>query len=135
MSKDISIKNGAKLDLIGLASKVIEFAKDSTTHAIYPDYFFNLKPRMILKKVDKVKGGSPIFHDKNDERIVIVAPVSGYIQSIDRGEKRKILKVLISKDGDDKIDYQINESQRLNKTDIISLLLKSGSWSFIRQRP
>ena len=78
---------------------------------------------------------APIFYDKNDERIVIVSPVSGYIQSIDRGEKRKILKVLISKDGDDKIDYQINESQRLNKTDIISLLLKSGSWSFIRQRP
>jgi len=135
MSKDISIKNGAKLDLIGLASKEIEFAKDSTTHAIYPDDFFNLKPRMILKKGDKVKVGSPIFYDKNDERIVIVSPVSGYIQSIDRGEKRKILKVLISKDGDDKIDYQINESQRLNKTDIISLLLKSGSWSFIRQRP
>ena len=95
MSKDISIKNGAKLDLIGLASKEIEFAKDSTTHAIYPDDFFNLKPRMILKKGDKVKVGSPIFYDKNDERIVIVSPVSGYIQSIDRGEKRKILKVLI----------------------------------------
>ena len=135
MSKDISIKNGAKLDLIGLASKEIELAKDSTTHAIYPDDFFNLKPRMILKKGDKVKVGSPIFYDKNDERIVIVSPISGYIKSIDRGEKRKILKVLISKDGDDKIDYQINESQRLNKTDIISLLLKSGSWSFIRQRP
>ena len=135
MSKDISIKNGAKLDLIGLASKEIEFAKDSATLAIYPDDFFNLKPRMILKKGDKVKVGSPIFHDKNDERIVIVSPVSGYIQSIDRGEKRKILKVLISKDGDDKVNHQINESQRLNKTDIISLLLKSGSWSFIRQRP
>ena len=135
MSKDISIKNGAKLDLIGLASKEIELAKDSTTHAIYPDDFFNLKPRMILKQGDKVKVGSPIFYDKNDERIVIVSPISGYIKSIDRGEKRKILKVLISKDGDDKVNHQINKSQRLNKTDIISLLLKSGSWSFIRQRP
>jgi len=135
MSKDISIKNGAKLDLIGLASKEIELAKDITTHAIYPDDFFNLKPRMVVKEGDKVKAGSPIFHDKNDERIVIVSPVSGYIKSIDRGEKRKILKILISKDGDDKVNHQINESQRLNKTDIISLLLKSGSWSFIRQRP
>jgi Na+-transporting NADH:ubiquinone oxidoreductase subunit A len=135
MSKDISIKNGAKLDLIGLASKEIELAKDITTHAIYPDDFFNLKPRMVVKEGDKVKAGSPIFHDKDDEKIVIVSPVSGYIKSIDRGEKRKILKILISKDGDDKVNHQINESQRLNKTDIISLLLKSGSWSFIRQRP
>jgi Na+-transporting NADH:ubiquinone oxidoreductase subunit A len=135
MSKDISIKNGAKLDLIGLASKEIELAKDITTHAIYPDDFFNLKPRMVVKEGDKVKAGSPIFHDKDDEKIVIVSPVSGYIKSIDRGEKRKILKILISKDGDDKVNHQINESQRLNKTDIISLLLKSGSWPFIRQRP
>jgi len=135
MSKDISIKNGAKLDLIGLASKEIELAKDITTHAIYPDDFFNLKPRMVVKEGDKVKAGSPIFHDKDDEKIVIVSPVSGYIKSIDRGEKRKILKVLIHKEGDDKINHQIIENKKLTKANIVSLLLESGSWPFIRQRP
>jgi len=135
MSKDISIKNGAKLDLIGLASKEIELAKDITTHAIYPDDFFNLKPRMVVKEGDKVKAGSPIFHDKDDEKIVIVSPVSGYIKSIDRGEKRKILKVLIYKEGDDKINHQIIENKKLTKANIVSLLLESGSWPFIRQRP
>jgi len=133
MSKDISIKDGAKLDLIGLASKQIELAKDSTTFAIYPDDFFSLIPRMMVKEGDRLKVGSPIFHDKNDEKIIIVSPVSGIVKSIDRGDKRKILKVVIDKDGDDKIKHEIN--QNLTKEKIISLLLESGSWSYIRQRP
>ena len=95
MSKDISIKNGANLALTGVASKEIKIAKDSSTVAIYPDDFFSLIPRMMLREGDRVKLGDPIFYDKNDEKIVIVSPASGIIKSIDRGEKRKILKVVI----------------------------------------
>ena len=133
MSKDISIKSGANLALTGVASKEIETAKHSSTFAIYPDDFFSLIPRMMVKEGDRLKVGTPIFHDKNDEKIIIVSPVSGIVKSIDRGDKRKILKVVIDKDGDDKIKHEIN--QNLTKEKIISLLLESGSWSYIRQRP
>ena len=133
MSKDISIKNGANLALTGVASKEIEIAKHSSTFAIYPDDFFSLIPRMMVKEGDRLKVGTPIFHDKNDEKIVIVSPVSGIVKSIDRGEKRKILKVVIDKDGDEKVRHEINE--KLTNQKIISLLLESGSWPYIRQRP
>ena len=133
MSKDISIKNGANLALTGVASKEIKIAKDSSTVAIYPDDFFSLIPRMMLREGDRVKLGDPIFYDKNDEKIVIVSPASGIIKSIDRGEKRKILKVVIDVDGDEKVRHEINQS--LTKEKILSLLLASGSWPYIRQRP
>ena len=55
MSKDISIKNGANLALTGVASKEIKIAKDSSTVAIYPDDFFSLIPRMMLREGDRVK--------------------------------------------------------------------------------
>ena len=133
MSKDISIKNGANLALTGVASKEIKIAKDSSTVAIYPDDFFSLIPRMIVREGDRLKLGDPIFYDKNDEKIVIVSPASGIIKSIDRGEKRKILKVVIDVDGDEKVRHEINET--LTKEKILSLLLASGSWPYIRQRP
>ena len=64
MSKDISIKNGANLALTGVASKEIKIAKDSSTVAIYPDDFFSLIPRMIVREGDRLKLGDPIFYDK-----------------------------------------------------------------------
>mgnify|MGYP005745020699 FL=1 len=133
MSKDISIKNGANLALTGVASKEIKIAKDSSTVAIYPDDFFSLIPRMMHREGYRVKLGEPMCYDKHDENIVIVSPASGIIKSIDRGEKRKILKVVIDVDGDEKVRHEINQS--LTKEKILSLLLASGSWPYIRQRP
>ena len=54
MSKDISIKNGAKLNLKGCASKEFGVAKKSLTYALNPDDFFSLIPRMLVKEGDKV---------------------------------------------------------------------------------
>ena len=121
MSKDISIKNGANLTLTGVASKEIKIAKDSSTVSIYPDDFFSLTPRMIVKEGDRLKMGTPIFFDKNDEKIVIVSPASGVVKSIDRGEKRKIIKVVIDVDGDEKVRHEINQIR--TKENIRSLLL------------
>ena len=54
MSKDISIKNGANLNLKGLASKEFGVAKKSLTYALNPDDFFALNPRMLVKEGEKV---------------------------------------------------------------------------------
>ena len=94
MSKDISIKNGAKLNLKGCASKEFGVAKKSLTYALNPDDFFSLIPRMLVKEGDKVSLGQPIFYDKNDEDVKIVSPVSGIVKEIVRGAKRKILCIL-----------------------------------------
>ena len=44
MSTDISIKNGANLNLKGLASMDLEVAKKSLNYALNPDDFFGLIP-------------------------------------------------------------------------------------------
>ena len=76
MSKDISIKSGANLNLKGLASTELEVAKISLDYALNPHDFFGLIPRMLVKEGDKVSLGQPIFHDKNNESIKIVSPVN-----------------------------------------------------------
>ena len=135
MSKDISIKDGANLNLKGLASTELEVANMSLNYALYPDDFFGLIPRMLLKEGDKVSLGQPVFHDKNDESIKIVSPVSGKIQEIVRGAKRKILNVIIKKEGESAVNFKIPSLSNISNKKILELLIESGSLAFIRQRP
>ena len=135
MSKDISIQNGANLNLKGLASKEFEVANKSLTYALNPDDFFALVPRMLVKEGDFVKKGDPVFFDKNDENIKIVSPVSGKIKQIVRGEKRKILNVIIDRSGDDVRNFDIPDLKSISVESIIELLIKSGTLAYIRQRP
>ena len=135
MSKDISIKDGASLNLKGLASKELQVAKKSSNYALNPDDFFGLIPRMLVKEGDKVSLGQPIFHDKNDESVKIVSPVSGKILEIKRGAKRKILNVVIKKEGDTNVNFNIPSLSSISKDKILELLIESGSLAFIRQRP
>ena len=135
MSKDISIKYGANLNLKGLASTELEVAKKSLNYALNPDDFFGLIPRMLVKEGDKVSLGQPIFHDKNDESIKIVSPVSGKILEIVRGAKRKILNIINNKEGDSIVNFKIPNLSSISKDKILQLLVDSGSLAFIRQRP
>ena len=135
MSKDISIKSGANLNLKGLASTELEVAKISLDYALNPDDFFGLIPRMLVKEGDKVSLGQPIFHDKNNESIKIVSPVNGKILEIVRGAKRKILNVIIRKEGDTSINYKIPNLSSISKDKIMELLVESGSLAYIKQRP
>ena len=135
MSKDVSIKDGANLNLKGLASMELEVANMSLNYALNPDDFFGLIPRMLVKEGDKVSLGQPIFHDKNNESIKIVSPVSGKIQEIIRGAKRKILNVIIKKEGESAVNFNIPSLSNISNKKILELLIESGSLAFIRQRP
>ena len=90
---------------------------------------------MLVKEGDKVSLGQPIFHDKNNESIKIVSPVNGKILEIVRGAKRKILNVIIRKEGDTSINYKIPNLSSISKDKIMELLVESGSLAYIRQRP
>ena len=135
MSKDVSIKDGANLNLKGLASMELEVANMSLNYALNPDDFFGLIPRMLVKEGDKVSLGQPIFHDKNNESIKIVSPVSGKIQEIVRGAKRKILNIIIKKEGVSAVNFKIPSLSSISNKKILELLIESGSLAFIRQRP
>ena len=135
MSKDVSIKDGANLNLKGLASMELEVANMSLNYALNPDDFFGLIPRMLVKEGDKVSLGQPIFHDKNNESVKIVSPVSGKIQEIVRGAKRKILNVIIKKEGESAVNFKIPSLSNISNKKILELLIESGSLAFVRQRP
>ncbi len=135
MSNGISIKRGANINLRGEAEKFLTEAKPSKTFALKPDNFFATVPRLLVKEGDLVAKGAPIFHAKHDPRILFVSPVSGIVKEILRGSKRKILHVIIENKNDSVIKHDIKILSKLDRSTIVEILLNSGAWPFIKQRP
>ena len=79
MSKDIRIKKGLDIMLIGEAALVKGDAIKSNFFSIKPEDFHGLTPKLLVKIASKVKAGEPIFYDKLNESIQFVSPVSGEV--------------------------------------------------------
>jgi len=137
MSIDIKIRNGFNLNLNGEANKILSESERSKTFALKPTDFFCLKPKLLVREGDKVKKGTPLFFSKNNPRIHFVSPVSGEILAISRGEKRKILEIVISghNTNNDSVKFKTTNFKNFSVEEIKDVLLRSGSWPFILQRP
>ena len=102
MSKSVRISRGLNINLLGEADKVYASVKNHEIYALKPTDFHGLTPKLNVKIDDKVLAGSVVFYDKYNEKIKFCSPVSGTIKDIVRGEKRRILEVIIKADGKNK---------------------------------
>lgn len=136
MANLIKTKRGLDIQINGKAKEVISQVVPSETYAVIPDDFHGITPKLVVKEGDEVKAGSPLFHDKNFDTMNFVAPVSGKILGVTRGERRKVLSITIQADA--KNSYEKFNFKLSNKTtgdEVKEVLLKSGLWAFIKQRP
>ena len=136
MSYDIKIKNGLTINLKGAAQNIIKKAATPKTISINPSNFHLIIPKMVVKIGQKISQGDVVFFSKKDERIKFCSPVNGVVKEIIRGAKRKIIEIIIESVGDNErsskkaIDYK-----NLSSEQVKNLLLDSGCWPFIKQRP
>jgi Na+-transporting NADH:ubiquinone oxidoreductase subunit A len=136
MSNDIRIKKGLDIKLKGEAEKTSEQAVISNFYTLRPQDFHGVTPKLISKVGAKIKAGEPVFYDKSNENVKFVSPVSGEIIEIARGEKRKILSIKIQADKQDSyLENKILNLETAKPEEVKSLLLSSGCWPFIKQRP
>ncbi|WP_461631894.1 Na(+)-translocating NADH-quinone reductase subunit A [Labilibaculum euxinus] len=136
MSEVKKIKKGLDIKLAGKAEKVLEKADRSETYAIKPSNFPGLTPKLKIKVDAEIKAGDSLFFDKYCPEINFASPVSGKVIAVNRGERRKILEVVIQADAE--IQYQEfkkADPNVLSREEIKEKLLKSGLWAFVRQRP
>jgi Na+-transporting NADH:ubiquinone oxidoreductase subunit A len=136
MSKAISIRRGMNIKLKGEAEKVLQPVQVNGTFSISPANFHGVNPKLVVKEGDTVNAGDAVFFSKDDSRIMFTTPVSGKIEAVVRGEKRKILEVRIKADTNTAFkEFKKGDPKGMKKEDIIENLLSSGMWPFIRQIP
>jgi len=135
MSTTFVIKKGLDIKLIGDAEKTI-VDLNADRFAIKPPDFLGCFPKVMVKEGDLVEAGTPLFYDKYRDNIVFTSPVSGKVEALRRGAKRRLLEVIIDSDGkNEAVDFGVSKINNLKKEDIVEKMLKSGVWPVIRQRP
>lgn len=136
MSKDIRIKKGLNLNLVGAAEQTTTKSVSSNVYALYLDDFHGITPKMLVKEGGEVKAGEPLFYNKSNEDMLFVSPVSGELVEIVRGARRRILTIKILADKEQQyLEHKTFDLSSADVANIKKLLLTSGCWPFIKQRP
>ncbi len=132
-----TITKGYDIKIKGKAEQEIALLNCDKVAYTLSDFNY-LKPKVLIKEGDTVKKGTPIICDKKNPDVVLVSPVSGKIESINRGDRNLLLHVIINKEGEESETHD-----KINTTEIANMdsrlvkeaLLKRGLWPYIRRRP
>lgn len=136
MSKVYKLHKGLTIPLQGEAERIVHQLPMPKTVAVKPTDFVGLVPKLAVKEGDSVLAGDVLFVDKNNESITFTSPVSGLVQTILRGERRKLLEVVIAAEAI--IQYKkiaVPKPEEATREELIESLLQSGMWPSIKQRP
>lgn len=135
MSRTVRLKRGYNIPIKGEPEKIISGESNPIRYGVKPVDFPGLTPKLEVKPGAMIKAGSPLFHDKKAPGIRFTSPVSGTVISVERGERRRILEVVIEKSGNDHIDFGKADPSSLSREQVTDKLLLSGLWPAVRQRP
>ena len=137
MTNVVKIRKGLDIHLKGKASteKRVEVIS-SGEYALVPSSFVGLKPKVVVKEGDHVLAGDPLFVDKLSQEVRCASPVSGTVEQVLRGERRKVLYVKVKADQEQSFhDYGKHDATSLDGEAVKSLLLESGLFAYINQLP
>lgn len=134
MSNQLVLKKGLDIPVKGVAAqKVVKTVKPGVV-AVKPTDFKGFLPRLLVKEGDRVLAGSPVLADKQNPQILVTSPVSGTVKGIVRGDKRKLLAVLVDADASQEyVDFGTKVPADADA--VKELLLKTGLWGALIQRP
>jgi len=136
MSKKIVLRKGLNIPVKGAAELKISNVRTPDTVAIQPTDFKGLLPRLLVREGDTVLCGSPVIADKAHTDILLTSPCSGKVKEVVRGEKRKLLAVLIENDHEGNcVDFGALKCAAVDAAKVKELLLASGLWPMLVQRP
>ncbi|MBW1884786.1 MAG: Na(+)-translocating NADH-quinone reductase subunit A, partial [Deltaproteobacteria bacterium] len=105
------------------------------------------KPRMRIEEGQQVKRGQLLFEDRKRPGVLHTAPAAGRVIAIHRGAKRALQSVVIDlsdgerrgQPGDDEFasfeSYSGAAPEQLSGDQVRALLVESGLWTALRQRP
>lgn len=141
------IEKGLDLPIPGKPLQVVRGSTPSTQVAILADDFPGMKARMHVAEGDTVKRGQTLFEDRKIPGVLHTAPGAGRIIGIHRGERRALHSVVIDlsdaerrgEPGEDEFasfeNYTGASADSLTQEQIRALLVESGLWTALRERP
>lgn len=136
MKNVIKLRKGLDINLKGTACKGTISSLKSGEYALVPDSFCGVTPKIVVHEGDKVKAGEPLFVSKKYPEVKFASPVSGTVETILRGERRKILYVKVKADEEQQfLDFGSKDVNSLDAESVKKALLDAGVFGYIKQLP
>lgn len=136
MNITLNLKKGLDLHIAGAATgspATAETVKPRLV-ALTPDDFPGLTLKPLVKEGDTVAQGTAVLQDKHHPEVCITSPVAGTVKAVERGERRKLERIVIEPDGSNNaVTFDVKNID--NEDSARKFLQSSGLWSMIRQRP
>lgn len=136
MANVIKLRKGLDINLKGKAAKQKFSVKAAAQYAIVPDDFVGMTPKVVVREGDKVKAGDALFVNKKQTDVKFASPVSGVVQAVVRGDRRKVLRVVVEADKDQQyVDFGQKQVASLDGDAVVKALLEAGLFGYINQLP
>lgn len=136
MANVIKLRKGLDINLKGKAAKQKFSVKAAAQYALVPDDFVGMTPKVIVREGDKVKAGDALFVNKKQTDVKFASPVSGVVQAVVRGDRRKVLRVVVEADKDQQyVDFGLKQVASLDGDAVVKTLLEAGLFGYINQLP
>ena len=136
MANVIKLRKGLDINLKGKAAKQKFSVKAAAQYALVPDDFVGITPKVVVREGDKVKAGDALFVNKKQTDVKFASPVSGVVQAVVRGDRRKVLRVVVEADKDQQyVDFGQKQVASLDGDAVVKALLEAGLFGYINQLP
>ena len=136
MANVIKLRKGLDINLTGRAQEQMLPMISPTEYAVVPDDFPGLTPKVTVREGDHVRTGDPLFVDKGCTEVSFASPVSGTVTAVERGERRKVLRVKIAPDAQQEYaDFGVKDVAGLTADNVMESLLQAGLFGYINQLP
>lgn len=131
----IKIHKGFDINIPNAAKTYVATCNTTTTYAVKPTDFVGLVPKLLVEEGSRVTVGSPLFFDKRLPSVMHTSPVNGFVKSIIRGDKRKLLAVVVENDGTAVSTEGDKAVTNASLNELKAQMCKVGLWAALRQRP
>ncbi|MCP3950663.1 MAG: 4Fe-4S dicluster domain-containing protein [Desulfobacterales bacterium] len=135
----VSAKKGYDLNLAGVPSTDLEVLAPPSKVGFHPDTIPFIKPRLRVKKGDRVLTGAPLFEDKRNPRVTFPSPGSGRVAAIGYGPRRVVTEIVIELDEQEEPAKQPAFSPEnlaaADRQELVDALLDSSLWPLVRALP
>ena len=130
------IKQGLDIPVQGVAERRCMSLLDERLYAVRPTDYVGLSPRLLVSEGDRVRVGTVLVEGKEQGALRLVSPVSGTVRSVVRGEKRRLLTVVVESDeAQEQEQWPAIDAMQCDEKALRERLVETGLWTLLTQRP
>lgn len=136
MANVIKLRKGLNINLKGKAARQKFSSGKCAQYALVPDDFVGMTPKVVVREGDTVKVGDALFVNKKQTDVKFASPVSGVVSAVVRGDRRKVLRVVVDADKEQQyVDFGQKQVASLDGDAVVKALLDAGLFGYINQLP